>query len=121
MMESSDPTIACNLNALTAGERRMRAELAARIQSLAAPRVELEDGYALPLPFEPDVARQALEWILLERRCCPFLRMELVVEAEQGPLWVRLRGGAGVKEFLRIAALAVAPASSRCGCETTSP
>jgi hypothetical protein len=97
------PTIACNLSALTAQERTLRAELAGRIRKLVAERVEFEDGYALRLASEPEVARQVLEWILLEGRCCPFLRMELHLEAERGPLWVRFGGASGVKEFLKAA------------------
>jgi hypothetical protein len=116
MTEPSNPAIACDLSALTARERTMRAELAARIRSLATQLVELEDGYALRLASEPEVARHALEWMLLESRCCPFLRMELVVEAERGPLWVRLRGAAGVKEFLKAAGLGVTQPGRSCGC-----
>jgi hypothetical protein len=114
MTEPSNPAIACDLSALTARERTMRAELAARIRSLATQLVELE--YALRLASEPEVARHALEWMLLESRCCPFLRMELVVEAERGPLWVRLRGAAGVKEFLKAAGLGVTQPGRSCGC-----
>jgi len=110
----SHPTIACDLGALTAEERVSRARLAARIRSLAAEVVELEDGYALRLESEPEVARQALEWILLESRCCPFLRMELCVEAERGPLWVRSGGPAGVKEFLNAAGFGVTSARPPC-------
>jgi|SRR5271157_1366971 len=116
MTQPSDPAIACNLGALTAQERLTRAELAARIRSLAAQLVELEDGYALRLASEPEVARHALEWILLESRCCPFLRMELIVEAERGPLWVRLGGAVGVKEFLKTVGLGVTSAKQSCGC-----
>jgi hypothetical protein len=116
MTKPSNPTIACDLSALTQRERTMRAELAARIRSLATQLVELEDGYALRLASEPEVARHALEWILLESRCCPFLRMELAVEAEGGPVWVRLGGAAGVKEFLKAAGLGVTQPGQSRGC-----
>jgi hypothetical protein len=116
MTQASGPTIACNLDALTAAERRQRAELAARIRSLSVELAEFEDGYALRLACEPGVARHALEWILLERRCCPFLRFELVLEAERGPLWVRLGGASGVKEFLKSAGLGTPPARQSCEC-----
>jgi len=116
MTQPSKTAIACNLGALTRQEQATRSELAAWILSLAAERVELDDGYALRLAFEPEVARHALEWILLESRCCPFLRMELGIEAERGPLWVRLGGGSGVKEFLKAAGLGLPSAKGSCSC-----
>jgi hypothetical protein len=41
--------------------------------------------------------------------------LELVVEAERGPLWVRLRGGRGVKEFLKAQGLETRSANACCG------
>jgi hypothetical protein len=115
MAQPSKPTIACNLGALSAEERTRRAELALQIRSLATEVVEIEDGYALRLGREREVARDALDWILLESRCCPFLRLELVVEAERGLLWVRLGGAGGVKEFLKAQGLGSAAGCVSCG------
>lgn len=39
----------------------------------------------------------------LERLCCPFLRFLVEVEPNSGPLWMRLTGREGAKEFLRLA------------------
>jgi hypothetical protein len=49
------------------------------------------------------IVRDALDWLLLERRCCPFLRLELSFDPSNGPVWLRFRGGPGVKEFLAAA------------------
>lgn len=38
--------------------------------------------------------------VVMERACCPFLRMELVAEPEAGPVWLKLRGPEGTKAFL---------------------
>jgi hypothetical protein len=116
MTQQSGSTIACDLGALTLQERQSRAGLAARIGSLAVGRVELDDGYDLRLAPDPDVARDALEWILLESRCCPFLRLELHLEAERGPLWIRMRGAPGVKAFLSAAGFGLPRAVQSCGC-----
>jgi hypothetical protein len=35
-----------------------------------------------------------------ERQCCPFYHFALEVEPNGGPLWLRLTGGAGVKQFM---------------------
>ena len=116
MTQAPEPTIACNLAALTAEERRQRAELAAQIRSLSVESAEHDDGYALRLACEPGLARHVLEWILLESRCCPFLRLALVLEPEGGPLWVRLGGAPGVKEFLKGEGLGTASTRQSCRC-----
>jgi len=116
MTQQSSSAIACDLDALTLQERKSRAELATRIGSLAVERVELEDGYGLRLTPEPAVARDALEWVLLESRCCPFLRWELHLEAARGPLWVRMRGAPGVKAFLEAAGFGLPRTGQSCGC-----
>lgn len=115
MAQPSQSTIACNLGALSAEERTRRAELAVQIRSLATEVVEIADGYALRLGCLREVARDALDWILLESRCCPFLRLELIVEAERGSLWVRLGGAGGVKEFLQAQGLETAAGCVSCG------
>lgn len=63
---------------------------------------ELSDGYALRLPTQDDILALAAEEISYERLCCPFMAYTLEVEANHGPLWLKMTGGAGVKEFLRI-------------------
>ncbi len=44
---------------------------------------------------------KAAEFISLEKLCCPFLSLEIEVEAEGGPVWLRLTGREGVKAFIR--------------------
>ena len=62
---------------------------------------ELADGYAFRFPGEAGRVAQLTEFILTERACCPFFTFELTFEPNSGPIWLRLRGGAGVKEFIR--------------------
>jgi hypothetical protein len=105
MAEARAPAIACELGALTPEERDRRAALAQALVTGAESVRELSDGYALQLRGTAALARESLEWLLLERRCCPFLRLELELEPDDGALWLRLRGGEGVKEFLSAAGL----------------
>jgi len=105
MSNPTTPVIACNLGALSAPEREQRAALARDLVTVAASVRELADGYALQLRGTAALARESLDWLLLERRCCPFLRLELELEPDDGALWLRLRGGEGVKEFLAAAGL----------------
>jgi hypothetical protein len=116
MSSSQTPVIACDLGALSAEERERRAALAQSLVAQAAAVRELADGYALELRGPAALARESLDWLLLERRCCPFLRLELELEPEDGPLWLRLRGGAGVKEFLAAAGLASRSADATAHC-----
>lgn len=112
MGENPETPIACNLGALDADGRARRAALAARVMSLVTDVHERADGYALRLDPTAEASREALEWFLLEHRCCPFLRLEVVLEPDPGSLWLRLSGGPGVKEFLAQAGLAARAAAS---------
>jgi len=61
---------------------------------------ELADGYAFRFAGNNSTATSLLNFTLVERSCCPFFTFELVFEPQQGPIWLQLRGGAGVKEFV---------------------
>ena len=61
---------------------------------------ELADGYAFRYPGSEEWATRLTEFILFERRCCPFFIFELVFEPNHGPIWLRLRGEAGVKQVV---------------------
>ena len=49
----------------------------------------------------PDLIAKLSEFISLEKLCCPFLKFVIEVEAEGGPVWLRLTGREGVKAFIR--------------------
>jgi hypothetical protein len=42
----------------------------------------------------------AARWASYERRCCPFFVFELELGPDEGPLWLRVTGGPGIKEFI---------------------
>jgi hypothetical protein len=92
--------IACDLKAFLPDERTRWAGLVDRVVSQVRGRAELPDGFALTLDATAELAREVLDWILLESRCCPFLGFELRLGPGAQTLEVRLRGGPGVKEFL---------------------
>ena len=46
-----------------------------------------------------------------ERRCCPFLRFQVVAEAGNGPVWLEVSGPAGTRAFLEGLGLSVATRS----------
>lgn len=61
---------------------------------------ELADGFAFRFPAFDPWAAQILAFIAEERQCCPFFRFELVVEPDDGPVVLRLRGSEDVKAFV---------------------
>ncbi len=46
-----------------------------------------------------------------ERRCCPFLRFQVVAEAGNGPVWLEVTGPVGTRGLLEALGLSVAPPS----------
>src|SRR5262249_4569187 len=99
-MSCSPPALACDLGALSREDQARRSTLASRVSSRFREVRETADGYAARLDAEMALARDAFDLILLEARCCPFLRLELSLELSAGPVWLRFGGGPGVKEFL---------------------
>jgi hypothetical protein len=94
----SNIPVACTLSA---AEMRARgddvvAPLFARVQHLE----ELPDGYRFAFPAEADGVRDLVEFILSERACCPFFTFELTFSSPHQLVWLSLRGGEGVKEFV---------------------
>ena len=62
---------------------------------------ELPDGFAFQLKREAVSLPDLGEWISYERRCCPFFDFEVELQRDNGPLWLKLRGGDGAKQFIR--------------------
>jgi DinB superfamily len=62
---------------------------------------ELSDGYEFRFPGTTEWAIRLTEFIASERNCCTFFKFGLVFEPNQGPVWLRVRGGENAKEFIR--------------------
>ncbi|MEP7200467.1 MAG: hypothetical protein ABI874_11670 [Chloroflexota bacterium] len=90
--------IACNLPAAALAQREQ--ELAATIFRHRLAVRELPDGYEFQFPPDDDWGARLLEFIQFERQCCPFFAFEFAFEPNQGPIWLRMRGGEGVKQLL---------------------
>jgi hypothetical protein len=79
--ESEARPIACDMSAFAPDERRrydaLRSRIGAAVRSTTPTetglRLSLDDS--LPLPEVP-------EWVSLEHRCCPFLKITLVVQPD---------------------------------------
>jgi hypothetical protein len=91
----------CNLKALNPAEREQHRQLTERFKAARVETTELESGYA----FRFDAAKISINdlaaWISWEQKCCPFFDFEIELQRDGGPLWLKLRGREGVKEFMR--------------------
>ena len=97
----AEPRIACNLNVFTQAERARHRSLMALLKGAVAEQTELPDGYGFRLSRGTLSLEQLAEWATLESKCCPFFDFQLELGPQPaGPLWLRLRGGEGVKEFI---------------------
>lgn len=94
------PPFACDMTAIPAAERGTHQELIRRLMSEVVRDIrELPDGLAFRFPAEEYDA--VTRFVARERLCCPFLSFALDVTPERGPLWLRLTGAEGVKDFIR--------------------
>src|SRR6266496_666164 len=62
---------------------------------------ELPDGYEFELRADNKTYQLLTEWAFQERLCCPFFDIDLRLDREGGPLWLRLTGRPGTKEFIK--------------------
>jgi hypothetical protein len=94
----ADAPVACSLSTDELGARRT--QLLPGLAAEATRIDELADGYRLT--FAPTSG--ALETIArvfdAERHCCRFLRFQLVVEQDGGPITLDVTGPTGTREFL---------------------
>ena len=92
------PAIACNLLGPELAGRKdaISRDLFAHVERVE----ELPDGFAYRFPAAEPWAAKVLDFVAVERRCCPFFTFEIVFEPHDGPLWLRLRGSAEVKAFV---------------------
>lgn len=93
--------IACNLNALTAEQRKRHAELGKSLKESVKEIQELPDGYAFRLPDDTKTILATAEFITYEKLCCPFFKFNLEVESDSKSMWLKLTGGEGAKQLLK--------------------
>ena len=92
--------LTCNINGIPPQERARCGRLVEALRHAIKERRELPDGYA----FQMDTGRigtgQLVEWVELERRCCPFFGFEVRWDQQNGAVWLHLTGPEGVKDFI---------------------
>jgi hypothetical protein len=94
------PVFACNLKAISVADRRRYNELVKRVRAAIRERSEISNGYDFKLDSQTVTLPEAAEWISMERKCCPFLRLQLSASGNQTHWVLTLTGPAGVKPLL---------------------
>ena len=93
-------TFACNLNAISATDRPRYNDLVNRVRVAIRDRTEASNGYVFLLDSTRVTLPEVAEWISMERRCCPFLTLQLHVSGEEENWILTLSGTEGVKPLL---------------------
>lgn len=60
----------------------------------------LANGVRAHFTAEGDILRAIADTLDAERQCCRFLRFDLTVEQDGGPIWLDVTGPPGTTEFL---------------------
>ena len=94
--------IACDPTAIEAADRPRYDKLVNRLRAAMRSREERSDGYAYYLDSATISLPEAAEWIELERRCCPFLTLELSASGSQEDWILTLTGPEGTKALLEV-------------------
>jgi hypothetical protein len=100
---NQESPLACNAFALSLELRKRHfEELGPALLKLKKSTRELSNGYEFELPVDNKTYQLVTEWAYQERLCCPFFDIELRFDRENGPLWLRLTGRPGTKEFIKM-------------------
>jgi hypothetical protein len=93
----------CNRLALTPQLRKRHfEELGPKLRLLRKSVRELKNGYEFEFPGDSATYQLLTEWAIQEHLCCPFFDIGLRLAPEGGPLWLRLSGREGTKEFIKV-------------------
>lgn len=91
-----EPPVACTLTPASIATRK--AALLPGLVGRADSRRETASGLRLRLPA--DALSAVLETVDAERQCCRFMRFDITVEPDGGPIWLEVSGPPGTREFL---------------------
>jgi hypothetical protein len=90
--------IVCELTPETV--RTRRAALLPGLAARAERRDDTENGYRLTFAASSETLRAITDTIEAERQCCRWLRFELTLAPDNGPIVLTLSGPPGAREFL---------------------
>ena len=98
---TGESPLACDMTAIAPDERPKHLATSRELFSRIEEFRELPNGYEFRLTDGPDLIANLAQFVSLEKLCCPFLNFVIEIQAEGGPVWLRLTGREGVKAFIR--------------------
>jgi hypothetical protein len=91
--------LACEPQGIPSADRQGHFALLDRLfRELSLGRVTSPDGYSYR--FDPSAFELIASFVKNERKCCPFLNFSIEVRALGAPVWLRITGPDGTREFL---------------------
>ena len=99
--EKKESPFYCNIKVLSATERAHKKQIGEKMAASQLETKELPNGYAYRYRPGGVSLVELADWVESERRCCPFFDMALETEREGGPVWLKITGREGVKQFIR--------------------
>ena len=99
--EKKESPFYCNITALSTAERAHKKQISEKMAASRVETNELPNGYAFRFRPEGVTLIELADWVDSERRCCPFFDMAIETEREGGPVWLKITGREGVKQFIR--------------------
>lgn len=97
--KTSDVAIACSLDSLELVKRKE--ELQKDIFRQAEEIIELEDAIRFTFTSSPGFSSRLIEFINLERDCCPFFSFKLDFKPDHGPITLEMGGSKEAKGMLK--------------------
>lgn len=97
-MTDKNIPIVCTLN--DEAFRQREQTVLAKIKASVIEATELSDGYTFRFASDDDSFAMLSEFMVLERRCCPFLDFKMTVPRGEGDILLELSGADGTKEFI---------------------
>jgi len=91
----------CDRTALTAEQRVQIRKFGHTLHDAVQGVRELSNGYEFEFANDPPVYQALVQYIPLERACCPFFEFKVRVAPNGGRLYWSLTGPDGIKEFIR--------------------
>jgi hypothetical protein len=71
-----------------------------KIRAAVVDAVETDEGFVFTFPSDDDSFAALNEFIVVERRCCPFLDFKMTVPRGAGLIQLELSGPEGAKDFI---------------------
>jgi hypothetical protein len=94
----ADLPVVCSLT--PAALRARRVGLLADLLRQAESQEQLPQGYRLRFAPTGETLSTIARAVDAERRCCRFLHFAIVVEPDEGPIFLELSGPPGTREFV---------------------